>query len=440
MKILKTSTLLLCFIVNTILAETVKSDKYVLLKDATIIDMVSDKGQLGDILIKGQQIYSIDYSGKGFSQEPSITYNLTGKYIIPGLIDNHVHITHGTYDDAKAQLNQALKNGVTGVRDMGGDGRMLVQLKRDMQLGESVGSDIYFSTLIAGKKFFDNDPRPGQVAKGAQAGNVPWQWAISDKTDYDNIVTQAKGSGATAIKIYTDVTPDQIDKVTKAANTQGLKVWAHAAVAPGRPSDIINSGVDVVSHAGDFIQYQLVDEVKDRYAFKSSDEAKKYRSKTDNIHIETSNPKVRNLLDSMKNNNVILDATLWVYNLKDDKSRLQYAQNVTKLAYENGVKIAAGSDNLSSKEDVNIHTELKLLTEAGLTNLDALKAATIINAEGIGELDLIGTVESGKIANLLVLNKNPLNNINNTRSIKYVIKRGQIHDGISSMHKAKKNQ
>ena len=102
-------------------------------------------------------------------------YDLTGKYIIPGLIDNHVHITHSTYLDAVAEIQTALKNGVTGVRDMGGDGRMLAQLKRAALIGEIPASDVFFSAIIAGDYFFEKDPRPASVALGAHVGNEAWQ-------------------------------------------------------------------------------------------------------------------------------------------------------------------------------------------------------------------------------------------------------------------------
>ena len=77
---------------------------------------------------------------------------------------------------------------------------------------------------------------------------------------------------------------------------------------------------------------------------------------------------------------------------------------------------------------INLHKELELLVAAGLSNIDALRAGTIINAETLGEENNIGTVEEGKLANLVILNADPLETIGNTRNIKAVIKRGKVID------------
>ena len=92
-----------------------------------------------------------------------------------------------------------------------------------------------------------------------------------------------------------------------------------------------------------------------------------------------------------------------------------------------GAKIGAGSDSMINTEDntVNIHIELELLTKVGLSNIDAIRAATIVNVEGLGEEKNIGIIEREKLANLVVLNANSLENISNIRDIKLVIKRGK---------------
>ena len=82
----------------------------------------------------------------------------------------------------------------------------------------------------------------------------------------------------------------------------------------------------------------------------------------------------------------------------------------------------------------NIHLELKLLTQAGLTAIEALRAATINNAIGLGQASQIGSIEVNKLANLVILNADPLQNIDNSRSINTVFKRGKAHQGYSSMY------
>lgn len=394
----------------------------IVLKNATLVDVVSGQAKKGDLCIQNSRIKALNYDGNLSIPGGSIVYDCTGKYIIPGLIDAHVHLTHGTYEEAKNLLHSALMGGVTTVRDMGGDGRMLVSLQRNMSIGEDKGADVYFSTIVAGERFYRNDPRPQQTAKGAIAGKVAWQQTLDEKTDFKQLIAETKGIGATAIKIYTEVGGTPLKSIVAEAKKQGIKIWAHAAMEYGdeltKPSDLINAGVEVVSHAGDFLQYE------------SDNPQAKFKSNS---------PAVQNLLHLMKEKNCILDATLWVYN--GNKARQNEAIRATKLAYEHGVKIAAGSDDLLDQSDgtVNLYKELALLHKAGLSTIDILRAATVINAEVLGKREEIGSIEVGKLANLVVLNSNPLDYIGNVRDIRYILKRGLVLDGpaagrIDEMH------
>ncbi len=415
-----------------------KKADYILLKRGSIVDVMSGKTMVGDILIKNERIETISYDGSISEPKGVITYDLTGKFVIPGLIDGHVHITHGTYKEAVDHLGTALKYGVTGVRDMGGDGRMLTLLKKNMMVGENSGSDIYFSTIIAGPEFFVKDPRPQSVAAGAKAGKVSWQRELEDSTDCRQIVAEAKGMGATAIKIYTEVKGELIKKISDEAKKQGLKIWGHAAIPPSRPHEVIEGGVETISHAGDWLQYELIDKMRDRYSFKSRKEAMAYRKKLMTLPWTISTPKVKKIFDLMKKKNCIMDATLFVYHVglkrkggagKIAEARYKYAMKTVKEAYKYGVKICAGSDHMISPENyrnpINIHKELELLSEAGMSNIDVLRSATIVNAEVVGDEKNTGSISKGKLANIVVLNKDPLKKISNTRDIKYVIKRGK---------------
>ncbi len=411
---------------------TKQQASYIFLKNATIIDMLSEKPKRGSILIKGDKIEKIDYQNRLKAPADAQVYDLNGKYIIPGLIDAHVHITHGTYDDAKESIEQALKGGVTGVRDMGGDGRILTLLKRNTLISEIDGADVYFSTIIAGPEFFERDPRPQQVAKGAIAGEVSWQRAITNKTDLKQVVAEAKGMGATAIKVYLNVEKNLFKKIADECKRQGVLVWAHAAVPPTKAIDITNGGALAMSHAGDMIQYEFVKgDLKGRHDFANREEALAYRKQLNSVQWDENTPEVKRLFKAMRKNNSILDATLHIYSL-DRKSQkgVDDAYRAVRIAHKMGVKIAAGTDNIIDRKTkaVNIHGEMKNLTKAGLSNYEALKAATVINAEVVGASKTVGTIEQGKIANLVVLDKSPLKDISNTKTIQYVFKRGKKID------------
>ena len=98
--------------------------------------------------------------------------------------------------------------------------------------------------------------------------------------------------------------------------------------------------------------------------------------------------------------------------------------------HEKGVKFLAGTDypNPYCFPGFSLHDELELLVEGGMSTLEAIKAATINAAVFMGKEDEIGTIEKGKIASLILLNENPLVNIQNTRSIEAVFLRGKAFD------------
>ena len=100
-------------------------------------------------------------------------------------------------------------------------------------------------------------------------------------------------------------------------------------------------------------------------------------------------------------------------------------QLFVKKFYDAGGLVLAGTDNLYGS---SLHKELELLTGAGLSPAAALKIATYNNAKALGWLDQLGTVSKGKKANLVLLDKNPLENISNSKAINTVIINGQVLD------------
>ena len=96
--------------------------------------------------------------------------------------------------------------------------------------------------------------------------------------------------------------------------------------------------------------------------------------------------------------------------------------------HQEGVKIIAGTDTPIGylTPGYSLHKELELLAEAGLSNLEVLRSATITPAEFFSLEDQMGTIEAGKLADLVILNENPLESISNTQNIHLVISTGQI--------------
>ncbi|WP_444913612.1 Rid family hydrolase [Microbulbifer sp. TRSA007] len=238
---------------------------------------------------------------------------------------------------------------------------------------------------------------------------------------------QAIGAGATGIKVYADVEAETVPLLASAAKKHGLKVWSHAYIGPSKPLDVVNAGVETISHASD-MSAQLVDNFK------------AWRRKTAEFDDSTWEKMLQkdsylDLFDAMKKNGTILDATLTVFerrNTLNEKYRQldQLSTQMTQFAYQNGITIAAGTDAFSDLENDTtpmIHHELKLLVdEIGMTPLEAIQAATINAAKVIGIEGSVGSIEEGKKANIVVLSESPEKNIEDSQSIAHVVKNGRF--------------
>lgn len=394
------------------------------LTGVTIID--AQRGQPATkqtVLISKGIITAIFPDGSKPLPDSIAVIRLNGKFLLPGLIDTHVHLAtdpSGTDNRVAtlAVLDRMLHSGITTVRDMAGDARVLAGLSRDAFVGEIPSPDIYFSALMAGPAFF-KDPRTIASAKGGVAGQMPYMKAVTDTTDLVLAVAEAKGTGASGIKLYADLAPALVSRIVKEANRQGLLVWGHAWLNPARPKDLIVAGVSSLSHAP-LLLYQTMDSIPTSWK-KSGLPDKFWR---DSLPDETT------VFSLMKKYNTLLDATMSAYHQwasQDPAMRYDYeiTKRLTAAAYMAGVRISAGTDD---DQQNFVQSEMELLVhDAGFSPKDAITAATKHGAEALGIGSICGTIESGKKANLLLLDKNPLERIENIRSVVMVIKAGMIY-------------
>jgi imidazolonepropionase-like amidohydrolase len=381
------------------------------------------------IVTRGERILAVVPNSDAAKYEDGAdVVDLHGLTVIPGLINSHVHMaTEPNRRLAEAYLRRDLYSGVTAVRDMAGDARALADLSRSALLGEIPSPDIYYSALMAGPQFF-KDPRTHAAAQGAVPGEVPWLQAITDKTDLRLAVAEARGTGATGIKIYADLPGALLRSITAEAHRQGMLVWSHAAVFPATPADAIDGGVDVVSHVC-MLAYQASKTMPDEYHNRAPVEADKFGG---------DNPVTAKLFADMKARGTILDATLWVYDemakahAQAPQSPAPYcspelAAKLLNQAYRSGVAISAGTDGFSPADAPYpaLDDEIDLLvTKAGMTPMDALISATATGARTVGKSREMGTIEPGELADFVVLAKNPLTDITNLRTVTLTVKRG----------------
>jgi hypothetical protein len=353
----------------------------------------------------------------------------TGKYLIPGLIDAHIHLgtlTHRTPEITQALLRNAFMGGVTTGRDMGSRMGIVRPLAARAALDTTPWPRVYYSAVMAGPGSWFEGERGPQMAEGGPIGASPLVRLIDDTTDLRAAVTAAKQAGATGVKLYNTIPLPILRPLVAEAKRQGLKVWAHLAVDPVTPTQLIEAGVEVVSHA-DQLAAEVVPypppgtPVEVRRAMRGET----FRTATP----ET--PAFAQLFRTMRERGTILDATLYIMTPRPDSAGrvpesplYQFATRMVRGAYRAGVPIVAGTDDMA-RNAPNIHVELQLLTDTvGMSTADALRAATSVAARAIGASDSLGTVQPGKLADLVLLRADPLADIANTQAIIGVMKGG----------------
>ena len=381
------------------------------------------------IVVEGEHIRAIVPDGAvGNYTRGANVIDVYGLYAIPGLIDSHVHIaTSPNRRYAEALLRRDVYSGITAVRDMAGDARLLADLSRGALLGEYPAPDIYFAALMAGPEFF-KDPRTADATRGAIPGKVPWMRAVTPTTDLKLAVAEAHGTGATAIKIYADLSAELVRDITAEAHRQDMLVWAHAAVFPASPRDVIDARVDVVSHSC-LLAYQASEQMPPAYHNRPPVEESKFAR---------DNPLLDELFADMKRRDTILDATLYVYDVMwkvpnaqpPPYCSLALAEKIAAQAHRAGVMISAGTDAPGDWQTAypSLDDELSLLVhQAGFSPKEAIMAAAHVGAMTVGQARNMGTVEPGMLADFVFLAKNPLSEIDNVKSVVMTVKRGVLY-------------
>lgn len=409
------------------------------------------------VLIRDGRIAAIGLSGKLPIPHGATVVDGSGKFLIPGLWDMHVHLNFEDY------LPLFLANGVTGVRVMWGDPEHQ-QWRQKIESGQLLG------------------PRM-KIASAIVDGPVPyWHSSVSVATEAQarQAVDDAKQEGADFVKIYQFLPRDLFFDLADEAKKQGipfaghlpLAVTAEEASAAGQRSfeHLVGILPAVSTRSADLFAAQQSD-LADGFA--------QHRHKFWGAHsgalrdamLETYSPEKAAALAAVLRRNgtwqcpTLILLHMFAYGddpafLKDDRlrympprmkedwdpSRVDGRRTPEDFAYmkrefdrdlavvgalqRGGEGILAGTDaqNPYSFYGFSLHDELGFLVQAGLTPMQALQAATSNPARFFGQEKEIGTVETGKIADLVLLDANPLESIANTTKIAAVVYAGKLYD------------
>lgn len=336
------------------------------------------------IVIDGEYIVAVGKCGELDVPQDAEIIDASGKYIIPGLIEGHAHF--GGYGCIPL-LQKSLQRGITTLACVcsGADGIELRNTIRERKLRGC-------AKIIAGCIV---TPTHGHV-KDYTVGPADGPWEVRRmvrhfaELEADFIKTAASGgfwdkNENCAVRNYTR---EELDALADEAHAWDMKCVVHAHTQPGINNSIA-AGIDQIHH-GAFIDADGVYKIKEKGLYYM--------------------PTLR--VTSFRNLNAWPDRP-WMQEEMAQANPIH--REGLRLAREIGVKIMVGTDYPGSaaawEPGESTSYEMMQMQECGMTPMELLVAATRTNAEGYGKLDTIGTVEAGKFADLVVLNKTPLEDI-----------------------------
>jgi imidazolonepropionase-like amidohydrolase len=378
-----------------------------------------------------------------------------GQWLIPGLIDSHVHLLFLTRGSAGTELSLDLRNllaqGITTVRDMGTNPAEL--LARVNALAAS--PRVYTMQLVAGRRFFFNGFRGTRTSRGTIYRQPPamamqalgWTPMLyTPNHDADSVVEAARQAGAIGLKLYAQLDRMSVQRLTEAAHRAGMPVWGHAWVQPASALEQVLSGQDGLVHAAGLAGELFSAEDRDTLV----NDGNLQMATADVATVGSAHdPRILTALDSMARRGTTFEPTLDAtrqsvayFNAKrrhipsEQEEYVRAASGfgieVTREAVRRGVRISAGSDHVAygpGIERASLFGELRLLVDSvALTPERALLAATRDAAHALGgePSRRVGTIEAGHYADLVMLSKNPLEDIENLDSVEWIMKAGRI--------------
>ena len=330
----------------------------------------------------------------------------SGKFIIPGLWDMHGHLTDAT-EDAFPLL---IMNGVTGVRDMGGDLAQIDRWRSEIDSGTRVGPHII---------------RAGPFVDGPKEG-VSNRLTVRTPVEARRAVHDLRAKGVDFIKVHNALPPAAFFAVMDEARKEQIPVAVHLpqGVSSAEASD---AGVASLEH---------VETMSESALWRKGATAKTVEQAVDEIL----GPEGQKLFQIFVKNGTWYVPTLvayergfvlWSNDPEALKPRLDIHEKnieIVRMMHKAGVQIMAGSDfsDWGMVPGIDLHNELALLVEAGFTPLEALQAATLNPAKFLGKTDTYGTIQVGRVADLVLLDMNPLEDIGHTRKVNAVVLGGKF--------------
>ena len=428
------------FLLTFALACAIGAAQPLVIRGAKVFD--SEAGGFRDgwtVVIEGDRITG---AGEGArSPRGAKVIDARGQFLIPGLIDAHVHLTHVLWQAGMTGdevLPIYVKHGVTSVRSTGDNVVAQTLLKKWAEANPAQSPRIFVASPLIG----DLPPIHPDVG-----------WALTTPAQVPDFVALLKKWNVSTVKLYANIKPEVGRAVIAEAHKAGLFVTGHLASYPVEQA--VDDGIDAVEHIESVADFLRADP-RDRFS------------------VDLDREPSQQLIRKIGERHLFVDPTLTVffgalYQLDDQTvldrpdnlampaplrewwaqwngmaytrfrgymspprevrlAQLAKYQRLTGMLHKAGARIAAGTDAPEPQvpPGSSLHWELELLAGSGMTPAEVLRAATYQNAQLLRQSDL-GVIRAGARADLVLLTADPSADIKNTRRIKSVIVRGRLN-------------
>lgn len=434
----------------------------------TVIDAVHGARQGQTVVIEGSQITGVH---EAYTPPQGATVvDGTGKYLIPGLWDAHVHLDYQP-EIVPAMLPLFLANGITRIRDTGGHLENVLPWREKIERGEIPSPALYLAGPL-----IDGVPR---VYDGSTPGRPDLSIGAPTPEAARQIVDSLAAAGVDLIKAYEMLTPEAFRAVVEQAARHGLPVTGHVPLSMLAP-DAATAGLRSVEHLRN-LEMACASDAEDLLAKRlellamgANDPGGALRS---SIHTAQRMPAIASqdetrcaeVLKALANAETWQIPTLTILAARHNRLyadpswrstfrylptavRERWTALATQMAeaptspdatafaqwgFDMVAKVRDADIGLMAGTDTpiffltpgfSLHKELALLVHSGLTPIEALAAATLRPAQYFNLDATLGTIEAGKTADLVLLNANPLDDIRNTQQIEAVVQAGKHYD------------
>jgi imidazolonepropionase-like amidohydrolase len=404
------------------------------------------------ILIRDSVIVTMQVdAGQGDRADARVIELDEDDYIVPGFFDLHAHyavdlLGNGRVDETSAYPQIFLANGVTSTFPAG---EVNPERMRETRIAIDAGER-------PGPRIYNSGPYYGSAREG-------WDASAISRDSLREEVAYWVGQGARGFKAK-GIGPEHLEWLIEAAHEHGMTVTGHLDSGfrgSVNPRDAIRMGIDRIEH---FMGGDAMPATRSAYASL--------------VEMTPDMPEFQAIMDLYKSEGVFYDATRSAYGYYGRRepdvfdyfapemdflapyararveARLPRRVNETfETIYQvkrdlintfynhgGGEWITLGTDHPSWGEffsGFSVHREMHALNKSGIPAADVLRIATINGARALGVSDRLGTLEEGKLADLVMLSGNPLEDIRNTRHVRLVVKNGVVHDAHELLESAK---